>query len=98
VAKPRSKEAKIPRYERGLFLTMKIAEDFLLILPFRPTNFESDLSAANLPAAQQLNLILRDVMIKNDQATALRLGVISFTIPRRIRERASLIAAGLIRL
>lgn len=96
MAKPRPKETKVSGYERGVLLAMEIAKNLLFILPFGAPYFKSNLAASNLPATELLHLMLRNVMVQNNQATALRLVATSLTIPCWISARASLIAAGLI--
>lgn len=71
-----------------------MAEYFLLVIPFGTSDLKPDLPEVNLPVAELLDLILGNVVIKDDHAAVL-LREISVTMPRLVSDTASRTASGL---
>lgn len=68
MAEASTKEAEVAREERRVFRRVQIAQDFLLVVPFRPSNFKTNLFEMNLPDTKLFDLVLRDIVIENDHA------------------------------
>jgi hypothetical protein len=96
MAETSTKEAEVTREERGLFRRMQVTQDFLLVVPFRASDFKPDLFEVNLPATKLLDLVLRDIVIENDHA-AVFFRPTSVTMPRLVSETASRTASALMR-
>ena len=73
-----------------------MTENFLLVVPFRPTDRKTNLLEMNLPATQLLDLILWDVVIEDDHA-AVFFRPTSVTMPRLVSDMASRTASGVIK-
>ena len=73
---------------------MQVAQEFLLVIPVGSPDLEPDLPKVNLPNAELLGLIFRDVVIEDDHA-AVFFRPISVTMPRLVSDTASRTASGL---
>ena len=67
----------------------------MLVVPLRTSHFKPNLLEVNLPATQLPDLILWDVVIKNDHA-AVFFRLTSVTMPRLVSEMASRTASDVI--
>ena len=74
---------------------MEVAQNFLLVVPFRASHFKPNLLEMNFPTTQLLDLILRNVVIENDHAADF-FRLTSVTMPRLVSEMASRTASALI--
>jgi hypothetical protein len=95
MTKPPAKEPQVSREERRLFRSMQIAQQFLLVVPFRTTNLKPNLPKVNFANPKLVRLIQRDVVIEDVHA-AVFLRPTSVTMPRLVRDTASRTAFGLI--
>ncbi len=66
----RTEKTEIARKKRCRLLAMKIAQNLLLIIPFRPPDSMPDLSKMNAQAFQLFCLIIGNVVIKDNHAAA----------------------------
>ncbi len=87
------KETQVAGEEGGTFVAMQVADDLILVEPLRALDLKADVDTADVPAMQLLNLISREVVIKDNHAAERT--ETSRTTPRRTRDAASRTAAAL---
>lgn len=94
VTEASAKESNVSCEESDFPRPLKVAKNFLSIVPFGSTYFISDLPTMDSPALEKLYFALWDIVIQQDQAAGFF--SISRTSPRRTSDTASDTAAGVI--
>ena len=84
-----TKKSLVTGKESSIFLAMEIAKDFFKVLPFRAAYFAAYLLRSESCQAQALDLMLRNVVIKDNHAAVFVFGRTSRAIPCWLKLSAS---------